>query len=66
MIDEKISRIIIRNREDVPVGIITFRDLFALALKQGNFENVHDNSDPVISVIFPEKDSSLNLDLVQV
>ena len=55
MIDEKISRIIIRNREDVPVGIITFRDLFALALKQGNFEDVLDNTDPVISVIFPRK-----------
>ena len=55
MIDEKISRIIIRNREDVPVGIITFRDLFALALKQGNFEDVLDNTDPIISVIFPRK-----------
>ncbi|ABX13377.1 CBS domain-containing protein [Nitrosopumilus maritimus] len=55
MIDEKISRIIIRNRKDVPVGIITFRDLFALALKQGNFEDVLDNTDPVISVIFPRK-----------
>lgn len=55
MIDEKISRIIIRNRDDVPIGIITFRDLFALALKQGNFEDVLDNTDPVISVIFPRK-----------
>ncbi len=55
MIDEKISRIIIRNREDIPVGIVTFRDLFALALKQGNFEEVLDNTDPVISVIFPRK-----------
>ena len=55
MIDEQISRIIIRNREDVPIGIVTFRDLFALALKQGNFEEVLDNTDPVISVIFPRK-----------
>ncbi|KER05309.1 homoserine O-acetyltransferase protein, partial [Marine Group I thaumarchaeote SCGC AAA799-E16] len=55
MIDEKISRIIIRNHDDVPVGIITFRDLFELALKQGNFEEVLDNTDPVISVIFPRK-----------
>ncbi|WP_428325569.1 CBS domain-containing protein [Nitrosopumilus sp.] len=55
MIDEKISRVIIRNRDDAPVGIITFRDLFELALKQGNFEDVLDNTDPVISVIFPRK-----------
>ncbi len=55
MIDEKISRIILRNREETPVGIITFRDLFELALKQGNYEDVLDNTDPVISVIFPRK-----------
>lgn len=55
MIDEKISRVIIRNHDDIPVGIITFRDLFELALKQGNFEDVLDNTDPVISVIFPRK-----------
>jgi CBS domain-containing protein len=28
MIDEKISRIILRNRNENPVGIITFGDLF--------------------------------------
>ena len=55
MIDEKISRIILRNHNEVPVGLITFRDLFQLALKQGNYEDVLDNSDPVISVIFPRK-----------
>ena len=55
MIDEKISRIILRNHDEVPVGLITFRDLFQLALKQGNYEDVLDNSDPVISVIFPRK-----------
>ena len=55
MIDDGISRIILRNHEQVPVGIITFRDLFELALKQGNFEDVLDNTDPVISVIFPRK-----------
>jgi CBS domain-containing protein len=37
------------------VGIITFRDLFELALKQGKYENILDNTDPVISVIFPRK-----------
>ena len=55
MIDEKISRIILRNHDEVPVGIITFRDIFELALKQGNYEDILDNSDPVISVIFPRK-----------
>ena len=55
MIDEKISRIILRNHSEIPVGIITFRDLFGLALKQGNYEDILDNSDPVISVIFPRK-----------
>jgi CBS domain-containing protein len=55
MIDEKISRIILRNHDEIPVGIITFRDLFELALKQGNYDDVLDNTDPVISVIFPRK-----------
>ncbi|WP_010191353.1 CBS domain-containing protein [Candidatus Nitrosarchaeum limnium] len=55
MIDEKISRIILRDHDETPVGIITFRDLFELALKQGKYENVLDNTDPVISVIFPRK-----------
>ncbi len=55
MIDEKISRVILRNHNEIPVGIITFRDLFNLALKLGEQEDVLDNTDPVISVIFPRK-----------
>jgi CBS domain-containing protein len=55
MIDEKISRIILRNRNEIPVGIITFRDLFNMSLKLGEKEDVLDNSDPLISVIFPRK-----------
>ena len=55
MIDEKISRVILRNHNETPVGIVTFRDLFELALKQGKYEDVLDNTDPVISVIFPRK-----------
>ena len=55
MIDEKISRIILRNHDETPVGIVTFRDLFNLALKLGEQEDVLDNTDPVISVIFPRK-----------
>ena len=55
MIDDGISRVILRNRDEIPVGIVTFRDLFELALKQGNYEDVLDNTDPVISIIFPRK-----------
>ena len=55
MINDGISRVILRNRNETPVGIITFRDLFELALKQGNFDDVLDNTDPVISIIFPRK-----------
>ncbi len=55
MIDEKISRIILRDREEKPVGIITFRDLFNMSLKLGEEEDVIDNSDPLISAIFPRK-----------
>lgn len=55
MIDEKISRIILRDQHENPVGIITFRDLFNTSLKLGEEEDVLDNSDPMISVIFPRK-----------
>ena len=55
MIDEKISRVILRNHNELPVGIVTFRDLFNLSLKFGEQDDVLDNSDPVISVIFPRK-----------
>lgn len=55
MIDDKISRVIIRNHDEVPVGIVTFQDLFNLSLKLGEKEDVLDNTDPVISVIFPRK-----------
>lgn len=55
MINEKISRIILRDRKEKPVGIITFRDLFKMSLKLGEEEDVIDNSDPLISAIFPRK-----------
>ncbi|MDH3611098.1 MAG: CBS domain-containing protein [Nitrosopumilus sp.] len=55
MIDEKISRIILRDHDENPIGIVTFRDLFNLSLKLGEEEDVLDNSDPLISVIFPRK-----------
>jgi len=55
MIDEKISRVILRTHDEIPVGIVTFRDLFNLALNLGVQEDVLDNSDPMVSVIFPRK-----------
>jgi len=55
MLDEKISRVILRDRNEIPVGIVTFRDLFKLALDQGRHSDVLDNTDPAISVIFPRK-----------
>lgn len=55
MIDNKISRLVLRNHQDTPVGILSFRDLFRTALTQGQEESVLDNSDPAISVVFTRK-----------
>ena len=55
MIDEKISRIILRNKNEVAEGILAFRDLFGVALGEGNLDTVVDTSDPVIPVIFTRK-----------
>lgn len=55
MIEEKISRIILRDENENPKGIITFRDLFNMSLKLGEQDDVLDNSDSMISVIFPRK-----------
>lgn len=55
MIDEKISRIILKNRNDIPEGILTFRDLFRIALDEGNVKEIADNTDPLISVVFTRK-----------
>lgn len=56
MINEQISRVILRDHDETPVGIVTFRDLLKLALNLGEQEDVLDNSDPMISVIFPRKE----------
>jgi len=55
MIEEKISRVILRNKNEIPEGVITLRDLFYVSLKLGQEEDVIDNNDPLISVIFPRK-----------
>jgi CBS domain-containing protein len=35
MLEDKISRVIVKNKEEIPVGIITFRDLFNLVVSMG-------------------------------
>lgn len=55
MIFDKISRLILRNDREIPVGILSFRDLFRIALTQGEQENVLDNADAAISVVFTRK-----------
>lgn len=55
MIQQKISRIFLKNKNNEPQGIMTFRDLFHVALEQGNNDAVLDNSDPAISIVFTRK-----------
>lgn len=55
MINQKISRIFLKNQNNEPQGIMTFRDLFHVALEQGNSDAVLDNSDPSISIVFTRK-----------
>ena len=55
MIQQKISRIFLKNKNNEPQGIMTFRDLFHVALEQGNNDTVLDNSDPAISIVFTRK-----------
>jgi CBS domain-containing protein len=55
MIQDKVSRLVIKNKENDGVGIVTFGDVFRLSLSLGRDSDVIDNSDPAISVIFPRK-----------
>jgi len=55
MLDEKISRVILRNHNELPEGILAFRDLFRVSLGQGNLEKIVDNTDPLVSVSFTRK-----------
>ncbi|MGY5151802.1 MAG: CBS domain-containing protein [Candidatus Nitrosopumilus sp. bin_6a] len=55
MVNQKISRIFLKNQNNEPQGIMTFRDLFHVALEQGNTDAVLDSSDPTISVVFTRK-----------
>ena len=55
MLEEKISRIILRDRNESPVGILSFGDLLRSAITLGEETTVLDSTDPAISVIFPKK-----------
>lgn len=55
MIEEKVSRLIINDNDNKPKGIISFRDLFDIAITLGENKKVTDNQDPNISVIFSRK-----------
>ncbi len=55
MIEEGISRIFLKNQDNEPEGILTFRDLFYVALEQGGSNSVLDNTDEAISVVFTRK-----------
>ena len=55
MIEDKISRIFLKNKNNDPEGILTFQDLFHVALEQGNSDSVLDNFDKTISVVFTRK-----------
>ncbi len=46
MLEKKISRLIVKNQNEEPVGIISFRDLFRIAIELGSEE---DNSEYGIS-----------------
>lgn len=55
MVKEKISRVILKSKADAITGIITFRDLFRIALTLGQEGLTVDNTDPAISVISTRK-----------
>lgn len=55
MIEDKVSRLIIKNNKNEAKGVVTFGDLFRVSMTMGKDNNVLDNSDPLISVVFPRK-----------
>lgn len=55
MIEKRISRIVLRNENEAPVGIMSFRDLFRIALDFGNEKDIEDNTQPDISIVFSRK-----------
>lgn len=55
MINDKVSRIVIKDNDNNASGIISFGDVFRISMSLGRDKDVIDNSDPAISVIFTRK-----------
>lgn len=55
MLDDRVSRLILRNKNEIPEGILSFRDLFFVSLYHGNEEEIIDNQDANIPVVFKRK-----------
>jgi len=55
MIDDKVTRVIIKDKDNNSAGIISFGDVFRISLSLGREKEVIDDSDSSISVIFPRK-----------
>lgn len=55
MISDKVSRLVIKDKENNASGIISFGDVFRISMSLGRDKDVIDNSDPAISVVFPRK-----------
>lgn len=55
MIKDKVSRLIIKNNQNEAKGVVTFGDLFQVSMTMGKDNDVLDNSDPLISVVFHRK-----------
>ncbi len=51
MLEKNISRIILKNHDEIPEGIITFRDLFKISLDYGTDKVLEDNTRPDISLL---------------
>jgi len=55
MLNDRVSRLILRNKNETPEGILSFRDLFFVSLYRGNEEEVIDNQDANIPVVFKRR-----------
>ncbi len=56
MKNKKISRIFLKNQNDDLEGIMTFRDLFRVALNPGNSDSVIDTFNSITSAISPKEE----------
>ena len=55
MINDKVSRLVIKDKQNNASGVVSFGDVFRISVRLGQEKEVIDNSDPAISVIFPRK-----------